>query len=124
MPDKKHTPGPWTSHRATQADNVGGIDYAITDDHGKIIAEAFHRVGFGLGTGLYEERPAAANARLIAAAPELIDALRLCASHLAQFVEDDDSVGALALLGAHDALSKADGREPEITIDTPFLEER
>lgn len=49
-----------------------GGDYAIVDSSGAIIGEAIHRVG------PTATRPAAANARLWAAAPDLLEALKAC----------------------------------------------
>jgi hypothetical protein len=71
----KHTPGPWTARQCEKPDNCGGIDYAIVDDSQQIIAQTYQRVGWG-DAGLYEERPAEANALLIAAAPGLLETVR------------------------------------------------
>lgn len=72
----KHTPGPWKESRAKERDNTGGWDYAILDGNNKIIAEAFENVGFASGsTVIHDFRPVEANARLIASAPELLEAL-------------------------------------------------
>lgn len=69
-----HTPGPWTTHGPSPGHQIrnmdDGGDYAIIND-GKIIAEAFHRVG----ETRYED--AKANARLIAAAPNLLEACEI-----------------------------------------------
>lgn len=69
-----HTPGPWETRRAVTPDNTGGYDWAITKD-GKVLAEAFENVGYATDGETYDKRPAQANARLIAAAPELLEAL-------------------------------------------------
>lgn len=63
-----HTPGPWHTATAARLDNVGGRDVAVVDQANYIIAEAFEIVGHG------EHRSAEANARLIAAAPDLLEA--------------------------------------------------
>lgn len=68
------TKGPWECRRALHPDNTGGFDYAIAAD-GKIIAEAFEHVDYADGRDGYDCRPVAANARLIAAAPDLYEAL-------------------------------------------------
>lgn len=65
------TPGPWSTRRAVTPDNVGGYDVAIVDAQRKIIAEAYEITD----TGDEGKRPVQANARLIAAAPELYEAL-------------------------------------------------
>lgn len=73
----QHTPSPLTIHRAKTPDNVGGFDYAILDANRKVIGETFERVG--RDDGYYDERPAEANARLWAAAPDLLTALESAA---------------------------------------------
>ncbi len=60
----KHTPGPWIV-----SDSSEGL--CITMEHGVRIAELY-----GVPSGRAPETPEA-NARLIAAAPELLEALRL-----------------------------------------------
>ena len=65
------TPGPWTFRRAITFTD-GGFDYgidAIVKGKKRYIAEAFEVVGNGVKVD------ALANARLIAAAPELLAAL-------------------------------------------------
>lgn len=68
------TLGPWTCHKSKRPDNTGGYDYAVVDENHKIIAEVFEHVDFGRKK-VYENRPVRANARLIAAAPDLYGAL-------------------------------------------------
>jgi hypothetical protein len=66
------TPGPWVPRRA-KFPSDGGIDYGIevvVDGRKLCIAEAFEVVHFDT------RMPAEANARLIAAAPEMFEALR------------------------------------------------
>lgn len=100
-----HTPAPWTVRRASKPDNVGGFDYAIFDDDGKIIAETFQKVDVGA------ERPCEANAKLIAAAPELLFALK----EIMPFVGCDitgehyEECVALTTLAVR-AIAKAEGR--------------
>jgi hypothetical protein len=71
------TPGPWAmkgpSSGRGQYDDGG--DYAVLDAEGFIVAEAFNLVGLG------NPRPAKENARLIAAAPDLLAALVEIAGH-------------------------------------------
>lgn len=74
MKQTKYTPGPWTTVAAKKPD-ISGIDYGILDTKGKIIAEVFHHVGFN-DSGGYDSRPVVTNAHLIAAAPELLEALK------------------------------------------------
>lgn len=63
----KHTPGPWHVMRAAKPDNVGGYDCAVVTPDRLILAEAFERPSRDVTF------PAEANARLIAAAPELLE---------------------------------------------------
>ena len=71
MSDSKHTPGPWFTKRA-QLPVDGEYDWCVgAHINGKphVIIEAFGRVS-------EDDRPnAEANARLIAAAPEMFEAL-------------------------------------------------
>ena len=67
MPETKWTPGPWTVIRALKPVD-GEYDYGINGS-GRIIAEAYGR------TTETERPPAEANANLIAAAPDLYEAL-------------------------------------------------
>ena len=71
----KYTLGPWHARGPSQPDNTGGRDWCVLDDDGKIIAECFEHVGFSDDRKTYAVRPAEANARLIAAAPEMLEAL-------------------------------------------------
>lgn len=64
----KHTPGPWR-HVIAKLPVDGAFDYAIRDADGELIAEVFGR------TSTTNYPPAEANARLMAAAPELLAAL-------------------------------------------------
>lgn len=97
--ESKHTPGPWTV----------GVD---EQDHGRpYVKDAEGYVVCALifepGTGEPE-----ANARLIAAAPDLLEALRACHDYLSCIPEsaaggDDDAVGLTRRAAA--AISKATG---------------
>ena len=69
----KHTPGPW--------DVCGDVD--ITGPQGEFVATA-HVPGSEVGTAREY-----ANARLIAAAPDLLEALRMAAG----FIESGESAG-------------------------------
>ena len=69
MPEK-HTLGPLTTKGPSvkKLPHTDGGDYAIIDSKGKIIAEAIYKVGRD------DFRPALANAKLYAAAPDLLEA--------------------------------------------------
>lgn len=105
MSKAKHTSGEWHVHDEDRALIVAG---------GRIIAEAKRRVG---------REEVEANALLISASPELIEACRLAAQRLAEvqsIVEkyDDSKINEAERFGAEqqcwDAIAKAEG------MDTPF----
>lgn len=106
----KHTPGP-RSANFTRLSGVA-IGFHITDKkHGSLrpICEAYDK------TGAMDPDEIEANARLIAAAPELLMALRLASPALEylrkQFPrsEHDDSIDALAITKS--AIAKATGEQ-------------
>ena len=94
----KHTPGPWTikGPSAPNRPKTDGGDYAIIAD-GKIIAEAIYQ------TDETDFQPVIANARLIAAAPDLLEALKL-------FVERDCSITTEEFKMGRIAIAKAEAR--------------
>jgi hypothetical protein len=96
----EHTPGPWLKRPARIPDNVGGYDVGIVGQIGErdyIIAEAFEIVDKGVKV------PVNANARLIAAAPDLLAALkRLLYAPDNELSEANDQARA--------AIDKAEGR--------------
>ena len=70
----KHTPGPWIVETSGKLPiHVGAMDRRWRDQSGIIIAAVNPKPM--IGTGDFQE--SLANARLIAAAPELLDAVRL-----------------------------------------------
>ena len=69
MAQGQHTPGPWTVTRS-KMETDGAFDYAISADGVLVLAEVFGRDAKGGWP------PSEANARLIAAAPEMLAALR------------------------------------------------
>ena len=76
----KHTPGPWNIY-----DEPRGYGFCVrTEPGGEIIAD--------YSCFLKEvEQPARANARLIAAAPDLLEALRLCMTFIVELAESGDA---------------------------------
>jgi len=83
----KYTPGPWNIKGPAKGKwDVTG-DYAILDAEGKIIAEVYKTVAYG------DLRPAEANARLIAAAPDLLEACKKAR----QFIENGVEGGYIRL---------------------------
>ena len=102
----KHTPGPWKLQKALRPVD-GEYDYGIgakVSGRGQCIAEAFGRCSDR------DLLPAEANARLIAAAPEMLEALVNCSSLLGAFIGPDDAVGQAALKEAA-AILKAQGQD-------------
>lgn len=90
MSEVKHTPGPW---------ELGYLDHAgqrvVRQEHIEVCTCWHHSVGS-------IEREMEANARLIAAAPELLEALKLVVTRCGPKSRD----GALARA----AIAKAEGR--------------
>lgn len=102
MAETTHTPGPWTVIRSKMATD-GAFDYAIGTDGSPVIAEAFGRDAKGGWPN------AEANARLIAAAPEMLAALQEAEGELYQVPPADaEQERVLAVVRA--AIAKATGR--------------
>ena len=87
-----HTPGPWFLSR-----EGGHIRYLVRPDAAANICKLHH-------TGM-DPKESDANARLIAAAPELLEACRVCATALtkAQWEQGQEM--------AADAIAKVEGRK-------------
>jgi hypothetical protein len=99
MADLKHTPGPWN----TMAADIYRATY-------RIFAGSEYLAS--VGNSVHTREQTAANARLIAAAPELLAELEEAQSHLAVLVvlleDDDDSRARWAdtLAGARQTLAE------------------
>lgn len=92
----KHAPGPW---RATESLDVPGFwSIEALDSEGRRSADVAYMT--------LRSEHLEANARLIAAAPELLEALK----HLATFGTEGDEEQRAALDAACAALAKAEGR--------------
>lgn len=97
-----HTPGPWQ-----RAQNSGGPVYIIAQPHWPRICT--------LRDIDDEQEQTQANARLIAAAPELLAALRLCLLEVVQFHAEyhndckDGCPARQAINAADSAIAKAEG---------------
>lgn len=101
---RKHTPGPWTV--ATYTGNCGA--YHITEAE-KMISGMHDAEGWTESQSMMDE----ANARLIAAAPELLEALEYCerAMTLAVACSGATPEEGSALQKARAAIAKATGGE-------------
>jgi hypothetical protein len=97
-----HTPGPWILSESDSA----ASSFGIADANGSSIAS----VGDGRHDGAPEE--SAANARLIAAAPDLLDACMTLAEVASDSVELGDWPELIkAIEQADAAIAKADGTQ-------------
>jgi len=98
MSEQKHTPGPWIARQVGGPGFPGQIGYAIDFN-----ADQEQVVDF-----VYEE----ADAHLIAAAPDLLAALRYALEALAHCKADKGYSGmqAKAARAANDAIAKAGGQ--------------
>jgi len=106
MSQAKHTPGPWlTDRNNVHTGQIATVHHCLNNDWVEVWTDKWAETGLG-------EAEQEANARLIAAAPELLDALR---SMLVQFnfntitgiVHDESAV----IVKAREAISKATGGE-------------
>lgn len=107
MMTAQHTPGPWEAHQGVDDDHPTVWDVTSRHNHrdygetpkGWFVATV-HEVT--------DEAGAEADARLIAAAPELLEALEAAIPHMsAPLDSDDQSASALAYRRARTAISKA-----------------
>jgi beta-xylosidase len=98
-----HTPGPWAqSHRESDDGWYRTQVYPVADPNNTIATCNWHSVRTEYGHVTDRD----ANARLIAAAPELMEALRA----LADQVEEYELGNPDALRNARAAIAKAEGR--------------
>jgi len=91
MADPKHTPGPWT---------------VIENSSGKHLVCADHPQAAHFDIALTSGPDSVANARLIAAAPELLEA---CQRYIAEREEIGLSCDSAAVRGIRAAIAKATG---------------
>jgi hypothetical protein len=99
----KHTPGPWRVFLTKDGRRVIGI--------GELTGEGIADCGFGVWRGGSAE--AIANAYLIAAAPELLAALKAAqAIRPGNWDDDDDPDQAAAWRAVDAAIAKAEGGAP------------
>lgn len=102
-----HTPGPWTLTRSPGLHD-GAQDYAISAKGASVLSEAYGRGALG------EWLPAEANARLIAAAPDLVTAGKHLAVKLAEVYRAAGRSPAecQAIRDWMAALALSEGRQP------------
>lgn len=98
MTQSKHTPGPWSAVADEDSARIGGCDWRIItpcslDDHDALVSIWDRRDG----------EDVAANARLIAAAPDMLEALKKIVFDWDGEPED--------MADARAAIAKAEGRE-------------
>lgn len=109
MSKTKHTPGPWRaslkskdSVRIETDDNFNGYVATVgaddTEERNGTIYEFVSKTG-------------RANARLIAAAPELLEALKIVVTQLGEYKDGDGAAKYHALNIARAAITKAEGGE-------------
>lgn len=91
MTQAKHTPGPWCQDIHIRTLIAGGDGHNVADIEAK-----YHSVGENL-----------ANASLIAAAPELLEALELL---VREFATHGDKAAQSAIKQARAAIAKAKGK--------------
>lgn len=104
----RHTSGPWTTGGLlilTDEPSTVGVDGRIIH-HWKEIAEVRQ------ASATWDSTEVAANARLIASAPELLSALKELI-HYDEGSSEQGSYGYEVLLRCKSAIAKAEGRSPE-----------
>lgn len=100
MSESKHTPGPWRIFETDHGSKIIGIG----SEDGAGVADA----GFGLWGGDSDE--ARANARLVAAAPELLEALKYLVMHCKGLDRFEGNPINEAIRAGREAIAKAEGR--------------
>jgi hypothetical protein len=101
-----HTPGPWAHETALNMGYDTPVPYEkITCPQGGYLAKA-------VNNGRVSDEETKANARLIAAAPELLEALELITEQYLQICEDNHVMGWPGCVRhAQDIIAKARGKQ-------------
>jgi hypothetical protein len=99
-----HTPGPWGTDDGAEVWPMEGPTSFVT------LARVTGPWSDSQWYGSVEE--GRANGRLIAAAPELLDALKDCCHRLRQWIESDDDEDMEALVRARALIEKIEGVQP------------
>ena len=106
----KHTPGPWGWVKQTEARQLDGAVVPLSEPHDYSLGPGVLLTDYTDGTPWGDEIDQA-NGRLIAAAPELLEALEyIVSSDMAQREEDEGHVST-DLVMARAAIFKAKGEE-------------
>ena len=103
---QKFTPGPWRACRAGDC-SCGQI---FGGDGNSVVARAFGRADLDEADVVPDEAAQLANARLISAAPELVEALRDVTQHLHVLSAgevDDPKAGITGWRECHEAIDRA-----------------
>lgn len=106
----RHTPGPWHMEDNSHRDADGNLELCVLYVMGpeSWVGGQFLAQVNGVSVGPAHEE-ALANAKLIAAAPEMLKALLIAGAHLETDLEDADAVHALEAVRA--AIIEATGNE-------------
>ena len=100
MSEQKHTPGPWVLEVTGWQDDRLPDFHQVRGDHGKEIADVH-----------IHSAEMFANARLIAAAPEMLAALRSACAMLSEpVIRDRRNSDPAALIMIRSAIAKATGQ--------------
>ena len=124
MSESKHTPGPWSYdiHGVITGGTHLATSVCVTSQHKWERAE-------GLGTWLEDQHrrelvsECRANARLIAAAPELLEALKMVVRH-GSAVQHSDQLMFEVLSAARAAIAKAEGGSNKTLSDQVNRQEK
>jgi hypothetical protein len=100
-----HTPGPWLVD-----DNLGGKTPYICQANDNGIIATMARSPFLSGNGEFSREQIADNARLIAAAPELLETLKYAREELIGWHKEHSCCGPTDLTKIDAAIAKAEGR--------------
>ena len=106
MADVKHTPGPWTSYPC----NLERYSRVITAN-GAMVQIAMTKEVYGDRRTYEPGEETTANARLIAAAPELLELLERAVGRLEIAHRNGDSIMKEWVIDAHTAILKATGEQ-------------
>jgi hypothetical protein len=98
----KHTQGPW---HTTEPNAINGKRFICTEGP----VGVFYTVAITMGDAAWSHIDDAANARLIAAAPDLLDALRMMLSEYEELRFEQPERWPTAAAAARAAIAKAGG---------------